>query len=370
MGSRKISAGPTKQYVIKTITKDIRTEAAIFDLIDNSINAAETNQYPKKMRDFHVDLKINKHIFQISDNCRGISKDKALGDAFKIGSSLEYKGGHGIGLKRAFLKFGENIKISSNRSDYSFSVAIDVNKWGKENNWDIIINQEKYIDVKQSGVTITVTDLYDDIVRDFSKFSFIENLKSEVGIRYRYKLSSGFTIRINGEEIKPIFIDGDKVAESPTYVKSGMEIKIILYNNIDSKENGWDIIFNGRVILNRDKSPKTLWRKRLIKIGCSYEKFVGEVLVNSANIKGLPVWSTKDDIVTNSREYEDILECMYSFIDKHRDKFKKSEVNIQYSRPWDKVEKLKDYLDVQTAKEVGENSFDKMVIYVIKDKSD
>ncbi|MEG0773895.1 ATP-binding protein [Clostridium sp.] len=368
MTNKKVSAGPTKLYIINTITGDIRVEAAIFDLIDNSINAAETSKYPKRLSEFYVNLRIDKSTFAITDNCGGISKEKALGDAFKIGSSLEDEGGHGIGLKRAFLKFGKDIKISSNRNDYSFSVTMDVERWGKENNWDLLINEVKYNEVSANGVTISVKHFYDNISRDFSRAGFIENLKNEIAVRYRFKLKSGFVIKVNDEEIKPIFVEGDKVAESPTYIKNGMNIKVILYNNVDTKANGWDIIINGRVILHRDKSQKTLWRKKLIKTGCSYESFVGEVLINSDNIKNLPVLSTKDDIVTSSKAYSDILDCMYSFIDKHRDKFKKSEVTIQYSRPWDKVEKLKDLFNVDTAKETGERSFDNMVIYMVKDK--
>ena len=50
---------------------------------------------------------------------------------------------------------------------------------------------------------------------------------------------------------------------------------------------------------------------------------------------------------------------MYEIIEKHRDKFRKNEVNIQYTRPSDQVEKLKVYfLDAKNAKEVGEDSFD------------
>jgi hypothetical protein len=59
-------------------------------------------------------LKINNSQFEISDNSGGISEKKVCGDALKIGSSLDYKGGHGIGLKRAFLKFGKTIEITSN----------------------------------------------------------------------------------------------------------------------------------------------------------------------------------------------------------------------------------------------------------------
>lgn len=366
MRGNKLNAGPTREFVINTITKDIRLQAAIFDLIDNSINAAESIANPKRLDGYYTSIKINSLEFEITDNCGGISKEKVWGDALKIGNSLEYKGGHGIGLKRAFLKFGKKISITSNRIDYSCSVSIDVDKWGKRNNWDIDIVEIEYEETKQQGLTIHVSGLYEEIRANFCKKLFINKLIEEIAVRYRYKLQSGFNILINEEIVKPSLIEGNIVAESPFKVIDGMITKIILYNNVTSKENGWDIIINGRVIVERDKTEKTMWRKRLITKGCSYEKFVGEVLIDGDNIKKLPIWSTKDSIDTNSKAYEDILDYMYYFIGQHRDKFKKQEVYIQYTKSSDLVENLKDFFDVNSAKEVGERTFDYAYRYIMK----
>ncbi|WP_055667203.1 ATP-binding protein [Desnuesiella massiliensis] len=358
MRGKKIDAGPTRDFIVKTITKDIRIEAAIFDLIDISINAAETLANPKRLHQYYVSLKINNSEFEISDNCGGISKDKVWGDALKIGSSDAYTGGHGIGLKRAFLKFGKDIKILSNRNDYSCRVNIDVELWGKRNNWDIDINEVKYNKDLPQGLIINVSNLYDDIKRNFSNNTFINNLIREIEVRYRYKLQSGFNIIINGQFAKLSSIEGDKVTETSYKVINSMNVKIILYNNVFTKANGWDIVINGRVVIERDKSEKTLWRKKLITRGCSYEKFVGEVIIEGDNIKKLPVWSTKDGIDINSKAYENILDYMYYIVEQHRAEFKKPKVNIQYCRSLHLVETLKDYFDVVTAKDVGECSFD------------
>lgn|GEM_PF-1627512 len=358
MKNNKVDAGPTREFIINTITKDIRIEAAIFDLIDNSINAAESIAKQKRLEKYFVSLKINNLRFEVTDNCGGIPEKKVLGDALKIGSSLDYEGGHGIGLKRAFLKFGKTIRINSNRSDYSCNVLIDVNKWGKRNNWGIGVEKIEYNENQYQGFVINICNLYNEIVRKLSDNKFIQNLIGEIAVRYRYKLQYGFMIIVNGQQVKPLFIQGDKIAESSYKVINGINTKIILYNNVAAKENGWDIVINGRVIFQRDKTERTLWRKKLIRPGCSYERFVGEVLIESDNIKKLPIWSTKDGIDINSKAYEDILDYMYFFINKHRTEFKKSEIYIQYSRPSNLVESLKEYFNVKTAKEVGEMSFD------------
>lgn len=341
MGNKKVDASPTRDFIISTITKDIRIQAAIFDLIDNSINAAEVTANPKRLQNYYVSLKINSLFIEIADNCGGISKDKVLGDALKIGSSLEYKGGHGVGIKRAFLKFGKNIELISNRSDYSCRVVIDVDKWGIENNWDIDVENAPFKKDEQQGFTIRVKGLYDEIKRNFAKTSFVNNLIDEISVRYRYKLQAGFKIIINGKTVNASPVEGDKVGESPYYSINGMVVKIMLYNNVDTKSNGWDIIINGRVVIERDKSEKTLWRKRLIRPGRSYEKFVGEVLIEGENIKQLPIWSTKDGIDINSKAYEDILSCMYNFVEQHRSEYSKPEIYIQYTKPAHLVERLK-----------------------------
>ncbi|UZW16327.1 ATP-binding protein [Clostridium pasteurianum] len=246
--------------------------------MDNSIKAAEFITHYNKLDKFFVSLEFDNSQFQISDNCGGISRKKVLGGALKIGSSLDYKSGHGIGLKRAFLKFGKIITITSNRSDYSCKMIIDVDKWGMKNDWDLYVTKVEYNENIFQGLTINIRNLYNEISRKFSDFKFKKELIEEISMKYRYKLQCGFKIIVNKKYIEPSFIQGDKVAESPYKVIDGMNIKVILYNHVITKENGWDIVINGRVILHRDKSEKTLWSKKLIKSHYSYIRFVGEVL--------------------------------------------------------------------------------------------
>lgn len=359
MKTNKLDGSPTKEFIIKTITKDISIPAAIFDFIDNSINAAERISKSKRLQGYVVSIEINKDFFIISDNCGGISKEKIFKDAFRIGSSSDYKAGHGIGLKRAFLKFGKNIILESNRKDYSCKISVNIDNWGSNNNWTFDSMKINYIEEQPEGLKINISNLYEDISNAFSKNSFINELIERTATRYRYILENGFRININGQDIIPKFISGRIIEESPYRIFDETQVKVKLYINNLNKDNGWDIIINDRCIVERDKTNLTQWKKRLICKSCSYDNFVGEVLINSDNIKGLPILSTKDGIDVNSRIYEKILNYMYEIIEKHRDKFRKNEVNIQYTRPSDQVEKLKVYfLDAKNAKEVGEDSFD------------
>lgn len=359
MKTTKLDGSPTKEFIITTITKDISIEAAIFDFIDNSINAIERIIKSKRLQGYGVNIEINKDSFVIADNCGGISKDKVFKDAFRIGSSSDYKAGHGIGLKRAFLKFGKNIILESNRKDYSCIISVNVDNWGNNNNWTFDSVKTNYAEEQPEGFKINISNLYKDISNTFSKNSFINTLIEQIATRYRYILENSFRININGQDIIPKFINGKIIEESPYRIFDETQVKVKLYINNLNKDNGWDIVINNRCIVERDKTSLTQWKKRLICKGCSYDNFVGEVLINSDNIKKLPILSTKDGIDVNSRVYEKILNYMYEIIERHRDKFRKHEIIIQYIRPSDQVEKLKEHFpDAKNAKEVGEDSFD------------
>lgn len=359
-----ISANPTKQFIVHTITKDIRTEAAIYDLIDNSINAAEKLNSYLNLNKYTIDITINKTEFKISDNCGGISKYIATGNAFKLGSTIDYDKGHGIGMKRAFLKFGKLISINNNTLDYPFKINLNVDEWGIDDNWDIKLIPTVFSTEIDSSLAIMITSLYPDISKLFSTAKFISALRNEISIKYRYILRNGLTLKINGTSIIPKLLCNSKSLKSETIIyKPNINVQVILHSDVTTEDNGWDIIINNRVILFRDKSDKTQWRKNLIKIGHSYENFVGEVFINCENVKALPLWTTKDEIDYSSETYLKILNFMYSFVEKNREAFKKSDISIQYKKPYDKVEKLKNLFDANTAKEVGERSFENAYLY-------
>lgn len=354
------SGRPTREFIIRTITKDIRIDSAIFDLIDNSINAAEVVSKSKKLNGYYVSITVNEDYIKIEDNCGGFTKEKVLNGALRIGGSLSEQSGYGVGMKRAILKFGREIIIKSNSENYSFIAEINSSTFGVNDNWDINLKKFPREQINSYGVSISVSDLYSDISNTFKKASFKNNLFTNISTKYRYKLTNGFKISLNGEEVLPQFPNGNLIAESPWNVNRDyqMQVKVKLYNNIPrNTDNGWDIIINGRCILERDKSKITQWHKKLIKQGCSYERFVGEVLIEGDDIKKLPVWSTKDNIDVDSVAFQYILNRMYDLVDANRAGFKKECINIQYEESADKVQFLKEKYGTTIAKEVGEKSF-------------
>lgn len=114
---------PTKEFFINALTRDIKLDRTVLDLIDNSIDAARKSD--RDFSTFEIRLTLNKKCFIIEDNCDGISKESAKSYAFKFGNSQgkntrQFSIGHyGIGMKRAFFKIGKMIYVeSATREDF------------------------------------------------------------------------------------------------------------------------------------------------------------------------------------------------------------------------------------------------------------
>jgi hypothetical protein len=112
---------PEHEFVFDYLTSDIKTADCIFDLIDNSIDAATAtnvsmvdNSDSRFFEGFKIDLSLSPNCVKVQDNCGGISKDAFVNRAFRIGlkSNHSYGIGHfGVGLKRAILKMGRHTRL-------------------------------------------------------------------------------------------------------------------------------------------------------------------------------------------------------------------------------------------------------------------
>ena len=119
MANDMANMASTKEFFIFSITKDIKLDAAICELIDNSINAAQKLNVSNSPKRHHVDLYIgktstNSNEFLIKDDYEGITRKDAKNKAFVLGNdSKYYKSGFGIGMKRALFKLAEEFTLES-----------------------------------------------------------------------------------------------------------------------------------------------------------------------------------------------------------------------------------------------------------------
>src|SRR5690554_6756917 len=116
-----VQSGPTKDFFISMITRDISLTDAIIELIDNCIDGVK-RQGKEDFDNYTIDIELNSNFFSIKDNCGGIDINIAREYAFKFGrpkeankdeNRAETTGTFGIGMKRALFKMGSHFFIES-----------------------------------------------------------------------------------------------------------------------------------------------------------------------------------------------------------------------------------------------------------------
>ncbi|MDP5132354.1 MAG: ATP-binding protein, partial [Paraglaciecola sp.] len=224
----KINANPTKSFFITMLTRDISLDRAILDLIDNSVDAANTQQSFEHLK---VEIRIGEDMFEIQDNCGGISEDIAVNYAFRFGRDPDDHretpssvGQFGVGMKRTLFKLGEGFRVESsfknaNENYEEFAIDVDVEDWlgDKGGDWGFELSREN-TSIKD-GTKITVNKLHESVKEQFLINEFLVSLKKEIAEAHFKAIKKGLLITLNNEaisaseiklnisdEIKPIFI--------------------------------------------------------------------------------------------------------------------------------------------------------------------
>src|SRR6266436_3973484 len=75
-----VDASPVKSFFVSMLTRDIKLEEAILDLLDNCVDgilrtATRRRNSKKPYSGFSADIDFSKDTFCISDNCGGIPWD-------------------------------------------------------------------------------------------------------------------------------------------------------------------------------------------------------------------------------------------------------------------------------------------------------
>ncbi|MDP3444781.1 MAG: ATP-binding protein, partial [Ignavibacteria bacterium] len=224
-GVETVKAGPTKDFFVSMITRDIQLPDAIVELIDNSIDGIK-RQKAEKYDGYFIKVRFNKDFFEIEDNCGGISLQIAKEYAFVFGKPrsarekeerVETTGTFGIGMKRALFKMGQKFEIQSRAKDSSFRLSIDVIDWMGKSDWDFPLTESDSAetnDVKICGTKITVTLLHPAISHSFEFIPFANEVINIVQRRTNAEIINGLKITINDIVIGGSFltiINSDRV---------------------------------------------------------------------------------------------------------------------------------------------------------------
>lgn len=323
----KVKAGPTKDFFVSMITRDIQLYDAIVELIDNSIDGIK-RQKTDKYDDFFINVKLNKDSFEVEDNCGGIDLKIATEYAFVFGKPraaraqqecVETTGTFGIGMKRALFKMGNNFEVVSKAKTSSFILRVDVSMWMQdENEWDFPLAESSSSDDNESsqcGTKITVTNLFPSISRNFDYNVFINEVIGIVQRRANAEISKGLAIAINGTKISGTFLTilngGNVVPYKYSFESDDIKVMVIagISAETDPDKAGWYIYCNNREVLSSDKSSLTTWKDDKDTTGIKYHNdfasFRGFVFFTSSYPERLPWNTSKTGIDSSSPIYRE-----------------------------------------------------------------
>lgn len=330
-----VHSGPSKDFFIDMITRDLGIIDCILDLVDNALDKAiEMQQLDvmsiltngtshKRATKCVISLTLSRQLFRIDDTCGGISIDEAKNKMFLFGnSSLRSTSAglsvYGIGMKRAFFKLGRLIRVQSATKNEFFIIDINVDEWKAkgDKDWDFQFTSHGPLSrkshIKKDSTRIIIENLNKPIADRLSKTSFFKDLTTAIAATYSLFIESGIRIRINSKSIKsglPRTGTGSFTPARQQFSYNGVDILIIatLSPKDDRNAHGWYVFCNGRLVLNADKTSKTGWGDVLPQFHSKYNHFVGYVYFRSDDVGLLPWTTTKQDILQESDVYQKAL---------------------------------------------------------------
>jgi hypothetical protein len=327
--SNEAQAYPTKQFFVSMLTRDIKLEDAILDLLDNCLDGALRTAHGTAVdySKHRVSILMNESTFVIEDDCGGIPRDVAVNYAFKMGREAddtrdaedETIGMYGVGMKRAIFKMGETASVQTLHGEECFEVSISPD-WLKEKEWKPLPIQDLNDNARLAapGTRITVTSLYSGVARLFVSDAFINELQKSISEHFTMFLQRGLQVLVNGKAVPPVrvevLVSDDATGPAPYVYQTLIEdvqVSITVGLNTgrglpsDDDESsdferdrssaaaGWTVFCNDRAVIVGDKSRLTGWGDKLPLYHYQFSIITGIVEFRSHNAARLPVTTTK-----------------------------------------------------------------------------
>jgi len=294
--TKDIDITPDKSLIKKLGLTGYRTEQAIAELIDNSIDARISGKIE------HVDVRLDFDRKQISvtDNGTGMNLgdlQNALTIAKETKKEGEKLGQFGLGLKSACSNLGKAFTLISTKPDSNleYTAKYDEEQWlnDKSKNWTNFEIEESEKKHRWNGTIILISKLKIPLYPNQ-----LSNFKKRFGIRYGpYLKNRQIRITINSRECKPIEPE----------LEEGTKRKISIQLPSGNTIKGWVGLLEKRSIKG-DYGIHLIRKGRLIK---AYDKFgirqhpeVAKI-VGELSLDHVPVNFHKTGFFEDSLEYKE-----------------------------------------------------------------
>ncbi len=202
----EIDTGVSPDFLEAALTQDVTTLEALFDLVDNSIDAARDvllqnntskcrDGLPESYKGFKIHIRIDKNSVRIVDNCSGIDEVTLANRALYTAkpSSHEYGiGQYGIGLKRSLLKMGTDFALSVDNGKTLCKANFSNKNIG--GNLDNKVYASEYNSKNRVKSLFSASNLKPEISIDIHDTRWFDNAARQFSLRYGIYLIKGLEI--------------------------------------------------------------------------------------------------------------------------------------------------------------------------------
>lgn len=382
---------PTKRFFVEMLTRDIDLEDAILDLLDNCLDGVSRSQKkePEEINysGYSVEINFSGTSFSIIDNCGGIPI-KSAEYAFRMGrpndapvENLATVGVYGIGMKRSIFKIGRHCEIATHHeSDDGFTITIKEDWLTKDKDWSIPMQPTLFPPEKRNGTSIKISKIQQSVANKFKTSSFQTTLINKIIYAYSYIIAKGFEVKVNGQVVNPVPVsmryedtkdENGNAIEPYIYIGNvdGVDVKLIVgfysplptereveeeknHSRYDTKNAGWTIVCNDRIVVYKDKTELTGWGSDFARYHTQFIAISGIVYFKSKSPEKLPITTTKRGVDVSSPVFlkvrKHIIEGTKLFIDytnkwKGEELIKSSNLRLEKSESASPLEVIKHF---------------------------
>jgi len=355
-----LRTGIDPRFLADTLTTDIELTDALFDLIDNSIDAArdeilgsnhgtDSRGLPSSYSNYEIKLRFSRESILIEDNCTGVETHTLEENVFYTGRRSNHKYGigyYGLGLKRALLKAGSLYGMVTDNGQYYYKSRFDMSAFASDG--DVQLLAERFPSTNRPRTVFVVSSLYDETIAQIHNADWIKSLVNSLAIRYSIFISKGLKIKVvcSLDSLKDTFVIIPAVPQLRSELIAPMRRKFefggvsgdfetgihseYLFpgeyehtnkcNESITEQYGVYYIFNDRVIVEASTENKhgftTNWHSE-------YGGFVCLAHVTGSNPKDLPWNTAKTDVKLFSPLFIKIRENVEPLAKEYRSKAKK-----------------------------------------------
>ncbi|MGH8601451.1 MAG: ATP-binding protein [Gammaproteobacteria bacterium] len=370
--SIEVSFNLDADYLIQGLTADVSTIECIYDLIDNSIDAARSKilsgpkpaprdafGLPASYKKFKIALDISTKAVSILDNCTGLEERTLSEKVFTIGKKSKHAfgiGHYGVGLNRAIFKLGSTVQLETDNGKHAFALKFSEDDVRSAVENKTTIQAQRQPASKSNYYRLEIGGIKSDVLSDLGSDAWLGLLRDQIRIRYARFCKKGLLITVNGKETgefgpkirNPDFLEKrtkNLMSQNGVsiYLEAGLhenyriakkdddygQFKSIIKNL--TPEYGWYIVCNDRIILVADKTKTTGWTTTAWHN--EYHGFLGWAYYVSEDPSLLPWDTKKTGINANHQTHIEVLSSLKELADDYRSRNRK----LRSSKPGDEV---------------------------------